>query len=106
MDQRNQSQLAAHKSTVVSFLNHCLDYADQKLADYQQRDDNPQNSSKIQQWQTYRAFTHYTIHELQQTSRLDGWLTAPQPLPPDKSGKDRDNQQGNDPFDGGLPNPG
>lgn len=72
--------VADKKRIVSDFLQHCLGYADDKLADYRQRLPYAASSmdaltlqDKISHWTAYRAFTEYTIEELK-TAELDAWF--------------------------------
>ena len=71
--------VAEKKRIVGDFLQRCLGYADDKLADYRQRlpavigMDALTLQDKISHWTAYRAFTEYTIEELQ-TAELDAWF--------------------------------
>ena len=71
--------VADKKRIVSDFLQHCLDYADDKLAAYRQRLPDVAGmdalllQDKISHWTAYRAFNEYTIAELQ-TTELDAWF--------------------------------
>ena len=72
--------VADKKRIVSDFLQQCLGYADDKLAAYRRQlpevagMDALTLQDKISHWTAYRAFTEYTIEELQ-TAELDAWFT-------------------------------
>jgi DNA-binding phage protein len=73
--------VADKKRIISDFLQHCLDYADDKLTAYRQRlpdvvgMDALTLQDKISHWTVYRAFSEYTIVELQ-TTELDAWFAG------------------------------
>lgn len=74
--------LAAKKSVVAGFLQHCNAYADNKLSEYRaaaRTANGPEAeelADKIHDWSAYRKFNEHTIAELQ-TDRLDAWFREP-----------------------------
>ncbi len=72
---------AQKKRIVSAFLAQCLDYADARLRDYRAQVpaaagmDALALQDRISHWSAYRAFTEYTIAELE-TTELDAWFVA------------------------------
>lgn len=70
---------AEKKRIVSAFLARCHGYAEGKLAAYQQQlpavvgMEALAVQDKISHWTAYRAFTEYTIAELE-TAELDTWF--------------------------------
>lgn len=76
--------LATKKRIVSEFLRRCLEYADGMLARYRAELDAASGmealavQDKISHWTAYRAFTEYTIAELE-TAELDPWFERMEP---------------------------
>lgn len=73
------SSTAEKKRIVSAFLQRCVIYADDKLAQYRRQLPSATGmdalavQDKISHWTAYRAFTEYTINELT-TAELDAWF--------------------------------
>jgi hypothetical protein len=73
--------VAMKKRIVSEFLVRCVGYADEKLAEYRRQLDAATGmqalavQDKISHWTAYRAFTAYTIEEIE-TTELDDWFAA------------------------------
>jgi flavin reductase (DIM6/NTAB) family NADH-FMN oxidoreductase RutF len=58
------------KKAIIDFLQKCVVYSDESILRKIERGDSEEI---IQQWQTYRDFTNYSIDELNQ-GKLDDWF--------------------------------